>query len=160
MTLMLYLANETRNAVTSYNVNRTVADFPAAEDFSTPEAAYATINRLSATGDQEFWRRISVRRLAELMPAGQPRRQVSEEARNGWFQAEILEVHVFRGRYAGVIAKIPHSSKQVFDYRSLEFEQGRWCNAGNGVFGSLAEARKGFEEACDWAGQEARTAQD
>ena len=42
-----------------YEVNKKVSDFPEGEDFSTPEAAYAATNRLSASGDQGFWRKVS-----------------------------------------------------------------------------------------------------
>ena len=35
-----------------YEVNRKVCDFPDRNDFSTPEAAYAAINRVIASGDQ------------------------------------------------------------------------------------------------------------
>jgi len=67
-----------------------------------------------------------------------------------WLDAEILEVHIFEGRYAGVLAKVPHAWKKIIDYRGLEFEDGRWLNAGNNVYGSLEKARNGFQEACDY----------
>ena len=51
-----------------YAVGRKVSDFPTNEDLSTPEAAYATVNRLWASGDLGFWRRISEPSLAKRMP--------------------------------------------------------------------------------------------
>jgi hypothetical protein len=145
------------NAVRSYPVNKKVADFPEREDMSTPEAAYATLNRLSASGEQSFWPRLSIRKLGERMSPGQGKREVSEEAKREWLNAEILEVHIFEGRCAGVLARVPHPSRTIIDYRGLEFEDGRWLNAGNSVFGSLEEARAGFQEACDyWAGRPKR----
>lgn len=131
-----------------YKVNKEVKDFPEKEDFSTPEAAYATINRLSASGDQAFWRRVSVKRLAERMPTTQAKRKISKQAAYGWLNAQILEVRIFRDIYAGVIAKIPHPWKSIIDYRSLEFENGQWLNAGNDVFGDVEEARRKFSIIC------------
>jgi len=52
--------NDQSDLLKVYQVNRKVCDFPEGEDFSTPEAAYATINRLSASGEQPFWRRVSI----------------------------------------------------------------------------------------------------
>jgi len=150
LALMTRPANEIEDAVTSYKVRRIVRDFPEEEDPSTPEAIYAAINRLSAAGDQESWRRLSVRRFAQSSPAGQGRREVPVSARDEWLNAEILEVRVFRGAYACVIAQVAHPWKGIYDYRSLELEDGRWRNAGNAVFGSLEDARNEFAESCNW----------
>ena len=131
-----------------YQVNKRVSDFPDKEDFSTPAFSYATINRLSASGEQEFWRRVTVKKLAKRMPVKKGKRKVSKTAANEWLNAKIIEVRVFRGRYAGVIAKMPHAWKNVIDYRSLELQDGQWLNAGNSVFGSLEKARRHFGKMC------------
>lgn len=137
--------NNESDLVGVYQVNKKVCDFPEKEDFSSPEAAYATINRLSASGDHEFWRRVSVKKLAQRMPIQKGKRKVSKIAAHGWLNANILEVRIFRDTYAGVIAKVPNDWKKIIDYRSLEFEDGRWLNTGNDVFGSVEEARKKFK---------------
>ncbi|MHC4758992.1 MAG: hypothetical protein ACYTE8_10075, partial [Planctomycetota bacterium] len=131
-----------------YKVNRKVADFPVGEDFSTPEAAYATINRLSASGDLGFWRRVSARELAERMPVEKGKRQLSKIKIHGFMDSEILEVRVFEGTFAYVLAKVPNTWKTIIDTRSFEFEDGLWKNSGNSVFGSVEEARKKFDIMC------------
>ncbi len=141
-------AKQGSKLVRVYQVNKKVKDFPEHEDLSTPEAAYATINRLSASGDQEFWRRMSAKRLAQRMPVKKGKRKVSKGAVHGWLNANIVEVRIFRGKYAGVSAKIPHAWKKIIDYRSFELEDGKWLNAGNDVFGSVEEARNKFTILC------------
>jgi hypothetical protein len=140
--------NNESNLVRVYQVNKKVLDFPAKEDLSTPEAAYATINRLSASGEQEFWRRMSVTRLAQRMPIRRGKRKVSKTAADGWLNANILEVRIFRGIHAGVIAKVPHAWKNLIDYRTLELEDGKWLNAGNSGFNSVEKARGHFGKMC------------
>ena len=51
-----------------YQVNKKVSDFPDKEDLSTPEAAYATFNRILASGEQEPWRCLSVPRIGRKFP--------------------------------------------------------------------------------------------
>jgi len=131
-----------------YEVNKRACDFPEKEDFSNPEAAYATINRLSASGDQGFWRRVSTKKVAARMQLKEGKRKVSKSAAKRWLNAEVIEVRIFREKYAGVIARVPHLWKKLFDYRSFELEDGKWLNAGNSVFGSLDEARTLFRAAC------------
>jgi hypothetical protein len=131
-----------------YEVNKKVKDFGAEDDFSTPESAYAAINRLCAGGDAGRWRQVSVERLAGRMPAAGAKRKVSKQAADEWLNARILEVRIFGGVYAAVLAKIPHPRKSIIDYRSLELENRRWLNAGNDVFSSMDQARKKFNIAC------------
>ena len=131
-----------------YEVNKMVTDFPAEEDMSTPESAYATLNRLSASGERAFWRRLSIRRVARRFPRNAKKRKVSERAAYERLNANILEVRIFKGKHAQVFAKSPHPVKTVIDIRSLELERGRWLNVGNDVVSSLGAARKKFQERC------------
>ena len=94
------------NAVKVYTVNRKVADFPDQEDMSTPEAAYATLNRLRASGDEGFWRRLSAPALAQQMEEKSGKREVSADAVAEFMGAEILEVHLWRETNAVVIAQM------------------------------------------------------
>jgi hypothetical protein len=125
-----------------YAVNRKVSDFPTNENLSSPESAYATLNRLSASGDKGFWRRLSVPSLAKDLPVESGTRLVSrkevEESRN----TEIVEVRIQSSKSALVIGKVPSAGRAVFDLRWLERIDDRWLNTGNDVTGSLGEARK------------------
>jgi len=133
-----------------YGVGRRVCDFPEEEDFSTPEASYAVINRVLARGEQGAWRRISVKWKADrLSPPDAPTEEVPSEVARVWLEAEIVEVRIFQGRYAGVIAKLHQPTRgERIDLRHLEMEDGRWLNVGHGFWGSLEEARSWFARSC------------
>ncbi|MHC4477353.1 MAG: hypothetical protein ACYTEL_17030 [Planctomycetota bacterium] len=140
--------NADLNKVQIYEVNKKVKDFDAEDDFSRPESAYAAMNRLCAGGEVGRWRQVSVKRLAERMPAAGTKIKVLEQAADEWQNALILEVRIFDKTYAAVLAKIPHPRKSIIDYRALELVNGRWLNAGNGVFSSMHQARKEFDIVC------------
>lgn len=127
-----------------YQVDRKVSDFPEKEDFSTPEAAYAVINRVLASGEKGKWRQISVKSLANrLSPADAKVKEVKPEHAKVWLNARILEVRIFREQRAVVLAELmwdPNNPK--IDKRSLELEDGRWLNKGQDYSAdSLEEAR-------------------
>jgi hypothetical protein len=134
------------NQLRVYAVQKKVADFPVAEDLSTPEAAYAACNRISASGDEGAWRRLSVARLAGRLPAEARKREVSPNAAKEWLEAEVVEARIYRDTYAAVFARVPHARKQIIDVRSFEREESQWRNSGNYVAGSLDEARARFLE--------------
>jgi hypothetical protein len=136
-----------------YKVNRSVADFPKEEDFSTPEAAYAAINRVSAGGEVSDWIRVSDKKLAEQF-AGQKNKgekNVDPEWAKVLLNATIIEVRILNENRAMVIADLPQqfSSKQVInpiDVRHLELEDGRWLNIGNDRFATIEQARAKFSK--------------
>ncbi len=119
-----------------YEVNRSVADFGKEQDFSTPEAAYAAINRVSASGDNSDWARVSVRKLAKQFRQAKPKKsEVDAEWAKVLLNARILEVRIWSRTRAMVAARLPQefSSKIIrkpIDVRHLELENGRWLNAG------------------------------
>jgi beta-lactamase regulating signal transducer with metallopeptidase domain/tetratricopeptide (TPR) repeat protein len=144
-------ADEKENLLRAYEVNRSVVDFPEQEDFSTPEAAYAAINRVSASGEVTGWSRVSVKRLAEQFAEQKDRskKKVDPEWAKVLLNATILEVHILSENRAMVIAYLPQqfSSKQIInpiDVRHLELEDGRWLNIGNDRFATIEQARAKF----------------
>jgi hypothetical protein len=120
-----------------YSVNRKVAEFPEKEDMSTPEAAYATLNRLSASGQQAPWRRLSAERVAEQLQALFGRTEVSVQEVTKYLSAEILEVHLWEETNAVVIAQMPKD----IDLRWLCCVDGKWLNDGNDGASDLEKAR-------------------
>ncbi|MBI5386400.1 MAG: hypothetical protein HZA90_17150 [Verrucomicrobia bacterium] len=120
-----------------YTVNRKVADFPEKEDMSTPEAAYATLNRLLASGDEAFWQRLSAPPLAKEMPKQSGKREISAEAAARFLGAEILEVNLWRQTNAVVLAQM---SRDI-DLRWLCRVGGQWLNDGNDGVPNLEKAR-------------------
>jgi len=141
-----------------YKVNKRVRDFPEREDFTAPESAYAVVNRVMARGEEGAWRRISVRNLADrLPPADRPASQVSSETARRYLDANILEVMVFAGRHAAVIAALPsQAGVPVYDRRTFGLEDGRWLNKGQSHFSTLERARTSFARYCAHLVQQAR----
>jgi beta-lactamase regulating signal transducer with metallopeptidase domain len=134
-----------------YKVNRSVADFPEEEDFSTPESAYAAINRVSAGDEISDWIRVSTKKTEERF-AGQKNKE-EKNTDSEWakvlLNAAILEVHILDENHAAVIADLPQqfSSKTIInpvDVRQLELEDGRWLNTGNDRFATTEQARAKF----------------
>ncbi|MBI5388285.1 MAG: hypothetical protein HZA90_26775 [Verrucomicrobia bacterium] len=134
------------NQLRVYQIGKKVSAFPPAEDLSTPEAAYVACNRVSASGDEAGWRRLSVERLARAVASDAKRREVKASAAKEWLEAEVVEIRIYRDTNAAVFAHIPHAWKKIIDVRSFEREGGRWLNSGNCVLGSLDESRAAFLE--------------
>jgi beta-lactamase regulating signal transducer with metallopeptidase domain len=139
-----------RSEFQGYVVDRSVADFPAGEGFSTPEAAYATINRMD-WDDPSSWQKVTVARKAARMggSGSEPKRTVDPEWAKVLHNARIREVLVWNMTRAAVIAELPQelSSKKIvepIDVRFLQLENGRWLNTGNGGFSSVEAAKTHF----------------
>jgi hypothetical protein len=141
--------SETNVGIVWYPVSRKVSGFATNLDVSTPEAAFATFNRLSAGGDQTNWWRLSVPRIAsqqQALPPKQP--NVSRKAAYEWLNSEVVEVGIYHTNSAEVFARVPHPFRSFIEVRCFELEHGRWLNEGNSVVSSLREARQRFMRRC------------
>ncbi|MHC4520807.1 MAG: hypothetical protein ACYTAS_19630, partial [Planctomycetota bacterium] len=128
--------------VRSYTVERTVSDFPASADLSTPEAAYATIMRdYMATGASSAeWAEISTWQSNDTR-----RKAVSPEKAEGYLEASVCEVIVYKDRLAAVLAKWRTEGEVGYDGRMLFLHNGRWLNVGHdGPAPTLKKARTRF----------------
>jgi len=135
------------NKIKVYKISKSVADF-ADDDFSTPESAYAAINRVSASGKAAAWEKASVPKLADRLPGKDS--SVSEDWADVLRNAKIAEVRIYDNKYAQVTAKLlsEFSSKEIrkpFDVRHLELVDGKWLNSGNDRRDSLEETAELFE---------------
>jgi hypothetical protein len=133
--------------VRTYGVGKKVTGFPTTEDFSTPEAAYATMHRVWAAEGDGAWARLCVRELAGRVPA-LPKKPLPAQRAERLLNAEIVEVSLYRETNAAVFARMNLGGKEGIDMRSLRREEGRWLNHGNDVAGTLEEARKRFARRC------------
>ena len=133
-------------AIKVYRVEKSVSDFPAKDDFSSPEAAYATFNRHFAAGGVD-WRALSHRAANEQHPPGALDKplQISKEAAAGLRNARILQVRIHDGTFAQVVARRPPKARR-FETRSFELEDGRWLNAGSTDVATEEEAAKHFQK--------------
>jgi hypothetical protein len=130
-----------------YEVHKKVSDFPKGEDLTTPEAAYASIHWAWAAEGDAAWPRLSVPAMAAHMPRG-AKRPLPKEAAKRLLDTEILEVHVWEGIHAVVIAREEASDVQGFymDMRWLTRVDGRWLNEGNDRRRTIEEARQKIEQ--------------
>ena len=131
-----------------YTLDKSVADF-GDDDFSTPESAYAAINRVSASGKADGWKKVSVPSLADRMPGKDS--SVPEDWAEVLRNAKIVEVRIYDNKYAQVTAELlsefsTEEIKQPFDIRHLELVDGKWLNAGNDRRNSLEETAELFEK--------------
>ncbi len=137
----------------AYEVNKKVSDFPDAEDLSTPEAAYASVNRLSAGGERGArWRALLAEQLRSTMPSeDKPTREaVPADLARSLLQARILEVRIFQERHSMIIAEVPAIGGYggYVDGRRMLLEDGRWLNGGSTPYANADEARKDFALYC------------
>ena len=122
-----------RAALRVYEVGKRVKDFPKKQDFSTPEAAYATINRLQATGTGN-WREVCSSRINRQSPPG-PRDKMSppsEDYATTLRNAEIVEVRTLRDTISLVAARftpVKTPMSRPIDCRWFVLEDGRWAIA-------------------------------
>ncbi len=124
-----------------YQVGKKVSDFPAQDDFSTPEAAYATIGGQLAAGTID-WRAVNCKRVNQDFPPGpykKPPAEVSRRIRT----AEVLETRIYRGYFAQVTAR-EEKGERPFDMRCFVLEGERWLNEGNSRAATFEEAVNKF----------------
>jgi hypothetical protein len=135
--------NKNTDLVKIYKVNKVVSDFPEKEDFSTPEAAYAVINRVMASGKQGAWQKISVKSLKNKLPSIDTENiEVRPEDVKTFLSARIIEVRIFKDCYAVVIAELSYNGKPSrFDHRAVNLEDGKWLNVGQSTYDNLDKAR-------------------
>jgi len=136
--------------IRSIPVGRSVAEFTDEEDFSTPQAAYANINRACVAATNNAWARVSASSLRDAFPpGGKPSYTVTPEAATMWLNAEIVEVLYCGDKMAAVLARLASpSGEHHFDLRSLTLEDGRWLNIGEDVFPTAEQAREKFARLC------------
>jgi hypothetical protein len=130
-----------------YEVHKKVSDFPDREDLTTPEAAYALINQAYAAEGDAAWPRLSAPTLAAHLPAG-VKKPLPKKAADRLLGAEIIEVHVWDGTHAVVIAREedPESERGYMDMRWLDRVDGRWLNEGNDSRRTIEDARQKIED--------------
>ena len=135
-----------------YQVNRKVSEFPEKEDLSTPEAAYTTTRRISASGEKYRWADVSVKKIAERFKQMDEKDNIDfpAELSELFLNTTIIEVRKAEN-LAGVIAEFPlkHDGTKVpepIDYHEFFFEEGKWLFAGRGGrFETLEQAREKFQ---------------
>ncbi|MDO8886174.1 M56 family metallopeptidase, partial [Candidatus Oleimmundimicrobium sp.] len=94
-----------QSGIRGYEVNRKVSDFPDEEDMSTPETAYAAINRVMGSLGEQSWQKVSTKKVVDRLQTTQ-RMATTPEWSNIVLNAAILEVRINNNK-AAVIARFP-----------------------------------------------------
>lgn len=134
---------EVRPAPRVYTIDKAARDFPAQEDLSTPETAWAAICRVNAEPDQfKAWQRLSVAKLASHSTEAMfPRGPASPEVIEQYLNARILEIRAYGDTKAAVIFQKIVSGKPMVMVRLLQLEDGRWLNKGEDIADTVESAR-------------------
>ncbi len=134
-------------AIKVYRVDKKVSDFATEDDFSSPEAAYATINRTFADGTIN-WRAVSTAETSKGWPPRQQKISIPEQYARAIRNAQILEVRIFRGTYAQVSARLDSDGLAItraVDIRSFDLVDSRWFNVGNSRVADMEKAAEHFK---------------
>jgi hypothetical protein len=150
-------AEPPRRDIRIYPVNRRVSAFPTNEDLSTPEAAYATIQREWMAEGVAAFSRLSVQEKARTS-SPPPKKPVPAKDAAKWLAAEVLEVNIYQETNACVFAKLDVYGKEEVDMRWLKLEKGRWINDGNDRRDTVEQARAKYANSCAYAEGKARLA--
>jgi hypothetical protein len=133
-------------AMRTYPVGKKVLEFPANDDFSTPEAAYAALYRAYVAEGDAMWPRLSIRSLAESLSTA-AKKPLPAEIAESELNAEVVEVRFCDATSATVFARLQFGNDpkvQGIDIRSFGLENGHWLNAGEDVAATLENAREKF----------------
>jgi len=138
-----------------FEIGRRVREFPPAEDLSTPETAYVAMKRVWAGGDKDALHRLCGKSLAAgLPPIDGAKRRVPPKVAGQHLETRIIEVRVFRGAYASVIARCSAGGPMSrYEMNNLCLENGKWLHQGNDGFLTLGRARAGFDRRCNLIAQ-------
>ncbi len=138
------------HAVRSVAIGRSVAEFTDGADFSTPEVAYANINRACVSATNNAWARVSASALRDAFPASdEPAYVVTPAAATMWLQAKIIEVLYCGDTKAAIVAHLTNpNGLDSYDLRRVTLEDGRWLNVGQDLFPTAEQARERFAKQC------------
>jgi hypothetical protein len=136
-------ADDAMLGIHTYAVDKTVDEMPPGDDFSSPERAYATMQRRLASGNDD-WRPMSLSRLGPALPKPTVRTTpLSQRVVRGYLDCRIVEVRKIADTIGYVLARWPNSGS--IDVRWVELEEGKWLSAGNSQADSIEDARKFVE---------------
>jgi hypothetical protein len=146
----------TFNKYTIYEVGKNVADFKDG-DVSTPEAFYATYNKVMASRDKDVVAKLyKYHDDQKLIPQSSIDQIASMQ--EDWAKilktADILKVFIYNGQVAYAIAKLGgENTRNPYDIRALRKIDGKWLNVGNDRVDSPDVALLKFSQ---WAAIEAK----
>ncbi|MCL2743179.1 MAG: hypothetical protein FWE67_04940 [Planctomycetaceae bacterium] len=131
------IAPKQAERIKSYKVGKSVAKFPAVVngDIRTPESAYAFGNQIIAADDPEKIKRLRTYTVQKEIPKDMEAwiTDMTPEVRSQMGNAEILQVFIYKDKYAMTIAEVVKGEK--YNNRLFEKQDGRWFgNGGGGLF--------------------------
>jgi HEAT repeats/Bacterial Ig-like domain len=140
--------------VSEHEVNKSVSEFPAGEDLSTPEGACVAWQRANARKDAEAVSQLSLVPIDAKEQAEWYRRQEQSDAAGlevylkAVADSKIVTVQLWRGELADVVAFLPFpegKGRSPYSARAFGLVSGEWKNLGEDRFPDLASAKASFE---------------
>jgi len=139
-------------AVTFYEVNKKVTDFPADKiDLSTPESAFALICQTMTGDSPDKLETLSLYTLGRIKVPETARKfieNMSDEYRESLKNANIVKVFVYKNSSAMVIAELENPKSFYFLWMKKD-DNGNWLTFGNGSVKDINEAEKAFNTAVE-----------
>lgn len=132
----------------TYKVGRRVGQFSSGECYTSPEAAYATMERLRSRGDRRYLAKVGVPRVARLYPERLYHGQTQGPREPQRLRIRLLEVLRLGKHSALVLARQPGNGDTPLIYCMLEYEQGRWLYAGQAQVADRDSAVERFARHC------------
>ena len=142
------------SAVIEREMNKSVSEFPAGEDLSTPEGACIAWQRANARKDAEVVSRLSFVPIDAKEQAEWYRQEEQRDAAGlsiylkALADSKIVCVQTWRGELANVVAFLPFpegKGRSPYSSRSFGLVNGVWKNLGEDRLPDVASAKAGFE---------------
>ncbi|MCL2346863.1 MAG: M56 family metallopeptidase, partial [Planctomycetaceae bacterium] len=146
------LTSPDSEAVTSYEVNKKVTDFPTDQiDLSTPESAYVLITR-TMTGDApDKLETLALYTLGRIKVPESGQKFIEnmpDEYRESQKNARIVKVLVYKNSSAMVIAELENPKSFYFLWMKKD-DNNHWLTFGNGTVKNINDAEKAFHAAVE-----------
>jgi HEAT repeat protein len=146
---------EPKDPVLDRTVDKLVAEFPAAEDLSTPEGAGAAWQRANARKDAQAISRLSLVPIDAKQQEEWYQREGERDAEGlavylkALADSKIVSVQTWRGELANVVTFLPFpegKGRSPYSARTFGRANGAWKNLGEDRLPTLEAAKANFEK--------------
>jgi len=137
-------AQQISNDYKTFEINKTVKDFPDEFNLSLPLKSFIYFKYLKSQGKQGLYRSVNSYKIQGFFPKeNAPDITIDDAKKESLLNTKINEIIICRDSVAGIISDF-QSPMQVITYLTLE--DGKWLNAGEGLGDDLNDARSIFKE--------------
>ncbi|MGL6194009.1 MAG: hypothetical protein ACRC2T_04215, partial [Thermoguttaceae bacterium] len=146
------LLKKYEDRITTYDVNKSVAEYPKESDHSSPELLTVFLNNALAKGDVEALNSVNPEKISGSEIDRIKNIPDEKEFADALLNAKILKVHIFDNRFAVVSTFLEGKNiRQPYDIKIMEYRNNTWQNLGNTRCNTELEAENLFALAIpDW----------